>query len=170
MSKIGKELAKDAKINGICKDWYKDLKTTDDIDQLLDMYLRGIDFCLSNDYPTNDYIRANFKGKMEHKGIYLDDQLLAVNARKVVALGRCTGSIEVDEFNVCEVFIKHESEATVTAEGNSFVMIDMFDNSSLSVIAHDQAKVCVNHYGGEIIFRKEGKGVVKIIEKNKKTY
>lgn len=170
MNNIGKDLAKQAKKNGICSEWYSDLKSTEDKDKLLQMYVKGIDFCLSNDYPTNDYIRANFVGMMEAYGVHLDENLHIMNEKKVIALGTCSGNIYVGGFNVSEVFLKHESEMALTVDENAFVMVDMFDNSRLSIMASENAKVCINHYGGEIVFSQHGNAVVKIIEKNKKTY
>ena len=73
--KIGKELALIAKKKGICQEWFDQMKTLDDKDRLLEMYVRGIDFCLSNDFPTNDYIRENFVGRMEEYGVHLDESL-----------------------------------------------------------------------------------------------
>ncbi|MBV5348916.1 hypothetical protein JZU61_04570 [bacterium] len=170
MSKVGKELAKLAKQKGICQEWLGELRTAEDKEKMLEMYVKGIDFCLSNDYPSNDYIRANFVGIMEKHGIHLDENLHLVNDRKVIALGTCSGNIHVSGYNVSEIFLKHESELALTADENSFVMVDMFDNTRLRVTASEEAKVCINHYGGEIVFEQHGNAVVKIIEKNKKTY
>lgn len=168
--KLNKELAKQAKNHGICKEWHADLKSTEDIEKMLDMYLKGIDFCLSNDYPKNDFIRANFKGKMEHKGIHLDERLNVVNERKVVCLGNCFGTVETDSFHVSEVFVKNGSEIIITARGNSFVMIDMFDDSQVTVYVKDNAKVCINHYGGDFFRNEDNNGMIKVIEKYSKTY
>jgi hypothetical protein len=167
---INKDLAKQAKRKGICEEWYNDLVNTTDTNALLSMYLRGIDFCLSNDYPTNDYIRKNFKGKMESFGIHLDESIHVANDKKIVALGKCTGIVEVSEYNISEVFLKHDSEITLKAEGNSFVVIDMFENTTLSVVAFDEAKVCINRYGGRVIQKVNGNALIKVIEKNKSTY
>jgi len=40
----------------------------------------------------------------------------------------------------------------------------------VSIHASDRAKVCVNHYGGSITKDAMGDAIVKIREKNKKTY
>lgn len=168
--KIGKELANAAKKKGICKEWFNKMKSLDDKDALIQMYVKGIDFCLSNNFPSNDYIRINFAGKMEAYGVHLDEFLNNINDCRVVALGRCLGKIEVNKFNVAEIFIKHESNLLVVAKGNSFVRIDMFDNSKLHVFASEDAKVCINHYGGDLTTEKNDDAIVKVIQKNKKTY
>jgi len=171
MSKVSIQLAWQASNIGICNEWLQELKSTEDIDKMLDMYLKGIDFCLSNDFPTNDYIQKTFKGKMEHKGIHLDENLVVQNESKVVVLGMCTGLVHVFDYNVSEVFIKHNSDITIIAEGNAFVMVDIFDDAKLKVVTNDNAKVCVNRYNGnDIDAYSNGNSVIKVINKQKKTY
>lgn len=168
--KLGKELALEAQRNGICSEWFDAMKNLTDKKALLEMYVKGIDFCLSNNYPSNDYIREHFKGEMEPFGVHLDEALLLQNPRTVVALGKCSGSIKVDEFTVSEVFIKHQSDLTIKAKGNSFVMVDIFDDAKVYVLAADESKVCINRYGGDVSYDTRDNGIVKIKEKNKKTY
>ena len=159
-----------AKKHGICEDWYLQLKNEKDVDSMLEMAIKGIDFCLSNDFPSNDFIRKNFKGKMEHYGIHLDEVLNLVSEKKVVALGACTGIIEVKDYDVCEVFVKHNSKVKIMANENAFVMVDLFDGAEIEVYSDDNATVCINRYGGTIIDKSQGESRIKIIEKNKKTY
>jgi hypothetical protein len=168
--KLNSELAKMAKIHGICENWHLELKNETDIDNMLEMYVKGIDFCLSNDFPTNDFIRKNFKGKMESHGIHLDETLRVISEPKTIALGKCSGTVKAENFDVCEIFIKNESEVTVMAKGNSFVMIDVFDNAKVHIFTYDNAKVYINRYGGQITESTNETSVIKIIEKNKKTY
>lgn len=170
MNAIAKELARQAKKAGICEEWHGQLKLLTDKDAMIDMYIKGIDFCLSNDYPNNDYIREHFKGAMEKKGVYLDDEIMLNNPRRCVALGDTSGSISVGGYSVCEVFAKHHARLCIIASGNAFVEVDAFDDSLLSVIASDEAKVHINRYGGAIDVEKNGNGIVKIVQKNPKTY
>lgn len=62
---LAKELARQAKKKGICKPWYNELKSLngDNINAMAQMYLKGIDFCLANDYPDNGFIRTHFQGQ-----------------------------------------------------------------------------------------------------------
>ena len=70
------------------------------------MYLEGIDFCLSNEYPNNEFIRQHFVGTCEAYGVFLDQAITAGNFRHVVALGRCEGTATYDGWNVGQVFAK----------------------------------------------------------------
>ena len=58
MNEVTKQLAKAAQANGICTPWLNELKTLENKDALVDMYIRGLDFCLEHDYPSGDISRA----------------------------------------------------------------------------------------------------------------
>lgn len=167
---LSKKLATLAQKKGICKEWHDELARMKDKDAMCEMYLHGIDFCLSNNYPDNDFLKIHFKGVMERHGIFLDENVKVVNKPKCVCLGACSGRVEVDGFNVSEVFVKHESEISIVARDNSFVMVDVFDDTTVLVQAYDRAKVCINRYGGMIHHCAVGDATIKIREKNKKTY
>lgn len=169
--KLSKELAKQAAKYGICNEWHTKLKNLDDKKDLIAMYVKGIDFCLSHDYPTNNYIRANFKGFMEDFGVFLDDNIELRNAPKCVALGETKGSIEFDGYGISEIFIKHKSTLNIVARDNVFVIIDIFDNATVICEVHGKAKVYINKYGNATIESKEyDSGFIKITDKQKNTY
>ncbi len=169
--KLSKTLAKQARGFNICQEWHDELMTLDSKKAMIEMYLKGIDFCLANDFPNNDFIRANFQGVMEPFGVFLDDTVALVNADKCVALGQTDGRVEITDFGCSEIFVKHRSELTIIAKGDAFVMVDVFDNAVVHVHAHDRAKVCVNKYGGARVEQETfGLGMVKVIEKHTKTY
>lgn len=167
---LSKQLAKQAKKKGICREWHDQLKGLTDKREMVEMYLRGIDFCLANEYPSNDFIRSHFGDVAPQMGVFVDQAIQIENNPKCVALGASFGNVCVDNFNVCEVFCKHTSEITVVARGNAFVMIDVFDNAQVMIEAHDRAKVCVNQYGGFVLHHAHDESQVKIREKKSKTY
>lgn len=168
---LNKELAYEAKKNGICKDWFNRLQVTEDKDELIKMYLDGIDFCLSNDYPPRTFFKP-FDGIRQKYGVFLDEQIETVNSRHVVALGTSEGSASFTDFEVGQVFVKHEAKVEIKASGNAFVMVDVFDDAEVEVIASDNAKVCVNRYGGFITSTtgSEGNAVIKVIQKHSNNY
>ncbi len=168
---LAKTLAKEAKQKGICESWHNHLKSLESKQEMVEMYVKGIDFCLSNDYPSNDFIRTNFKGSMEDFGVFLDDNINITNFPRCVALGATHGRVEVSSYNVCEVFAKNKCNIEVIAKDNAFVEVDIFDNAILTISAQDRAKVHINRYGGTIRANPtQGSAIVKIVEKHKKTY
>ena len=164
---LSKELAKQAKRHRICAEWHTRLKNLSDKPAMIEMYLAGIDFCLANDYPSNDFIRRYFKGDMESHGVFLDDSVDLTNPKKCVALGNTKGNIEVNGYSVSEIFVKNDSELSIVAKDDAFVMVDAFDNSTIHVWTYGS----VNRYGNAKIHSKElDFSAIKIIEKHRKTY
>ena len=168
MNEVTKHLAKVARANGICTPWLNELKTTNDKDALVDMYVRGLDFCLAHDYPSNDFIREHFKGIMEKHGVFLDDAIELQNQCKCIALGETTGRVAADGYSVVEVWAKHQSSLNIIAKDNAFVMVDVYDNAVVNVYAYDRAKVCVNKHGGKVTYNATDDAVVKFREKSNK--
>lgn len=166
-----RKLARDAKNKGICEEWHEKLRSTKDIKLLADMYFKGIDFCLSNEFPSNEFIKNNFKGKIEQYGIFLDEKNISLeNKRKFVALGSCTGIVKYNGFSVSELFVKHDSVIEILSSGNSFVVIDVFDSAKINVESSGTSRVCINRYGGIVNVKETEDSKIKIIEKNKPTY
>jgi hypothetical protein len=167
--KLNKELAVEAKAKGICQEWYNRLQHTEDKHALIKMFLDGIDFCISEDYPSPRFFQL-FDGIRQQYGIFRNEPIQTENSKHVVAFGRCKGTAKYTDYSVGQVFIKHETNLKLTASGNAFVMVDIFDSAKIAVEAKDNAKVCINQYGGTIIPVKSDNATIKIIHKQSKTY
>ena len=171
MEKFAKQIQKEALALGACSPGMGDLLNAgDNKHALVQLYLKKLEFCLENDFPSNDFMREHGKGIMESFGIFLDDRINLTNYRKCVALGKTSGVVVVTSYNVCQIYVKHHSELKIEASDNAFVMVYMYDDSQVTVHAQGQAKVHVNRYGGKIATAKDGQAVVKVVEKtiNKK--
>jgi hypothetical protein len=169
--KLAKELANRAAVLGICKEWHDNLTGLSDRHAMAEMYLKGIDFCLANDYPANDFIKRHFGDVIHTHGIFVDEEMAGKDLRKCVLLGRCRGRLEQGGFGTSEVFVKHRSTVEIVARGHAFVMVDAFDNAVVNVQASDHARVCVNLYGDAIAnSSSEGTATVKVLHKHHKTY
>lgn len=169
---LSKTLAKQAKKKGICKEWHTVLKSLTDRKAMVEMYLRGIDFCLMNDFPDNGFIQANFGDIAPQMGIFLDKQVDVENCPKCVCLGATFGKVKTTGFQVSEIFAKHDSEINIIATDNAFVMVDVFDNAVVNIHTYDRAKVCVNKYGNGVVNEifTDAEAQVKIRVKTSKTY
>lgn len=170
---LNQQLASQAKNKGICKEWHKNLQNTTDRTAMVEMYLRGIDFCLKNDFPANDFIKAHFGDIAPRMGVFVDSEISVENKPKCVCLGATFGKVSTNGFNVSEVFVKHDSEINLVAADDAFVVIDVFDNSVVNIYAHDRAKVCVNQYGDQAtvnIVSRDPETHVKIRVKHSNSY
>lgn len=166
MEKFAKQIQKEALALGACSPGMGDLLNAgDNKPALVQLYLKKLEFCLENDFPSNDFMREHGKGIMESFGIFLDDRINLTNYRKCVALGKTTGNVIVTSYGVSQVYAKHTSDLVIEASDNAFVMVYVYDDAKVTVNAHDRAKVHVNRYGGKIATANDGQAVVKVAEK-----
>lgn len=168
---FNEKIALEAKRCGICREWYGKILNASGIKDLLQLYVDGIDFCLSNEFPGNGMLKEFGADLCPEYGIFVDRQNVELqNPRKLVALGTTSAAATFREYAVGEVFAKHSAEVNVSAQNNSFVVIDMFDESRLTVKAFGNAKVCIHKYGGSLSTESAQSAVIKVIDKHKTTY
>lgn len=146
---IIQQLKKDGITKGLCRMWQWKLKPGLNVDNLVQLYVKGIDFCISEDFPTLEFMRENFKGKCEEFGIFIDDEVSdLVDSPDVVLNGHCKAMLRYSGYTVARVFARHNSEAAVNVENNAIVTIDAFDDTNLVIAtAGSDTQVFVNLYG-----------------------
>lgn len=130
-----REMAREQK-EPLCDKWYGEWEDDSDIDSLLDKYVDGIDFTITNDYPPLDFIRKNFKKEDLHRhNIYIDEEvnLVESNSGVWVLLGKCTGRITFDGWAVANVYVRHESVVRVDAEDLSRVFVNVCDKAEVDM-------------------------------------
>lgn len=161
-----------ARKNDICEPWALRIKAANTTDDLMKMYVKGIDFCLANDFPSNeDLLSLVGPDKLSQYGVYVNTSSAILNEPFVILLGSTTGHVKWDGFNVGQCYVKHDTKAVINVAGNAFVVVDAFDQSYVEITAADTAKVLVNIYGdAEISDQTAGDAIIKIIHKHKKTY
>lgn len=165
-------ILKTAQAKDICHPWAERIAGVKSVDELLQMYVDGIDFCLANDFPSNNDLVKFAGDKLPDYGICVDKQRLALkNSKFTVLLGSSEAHLHYTGFTVSQLFVKHTSFTEVLAAGNSFVVIDCFDYSRVDVTATDGAKILVNIYGqAKVTTETTGNGIIKIVHKHKNTY
>lgn len=163
------ELKKDGIAKGLCRMWQMKLTGELSMKRLAELYIRGIDFCIAEDYPTLEYSREHFTGVLEPYGVYIDKEFDGKDIKDVVLNGDCKAWLEYDGYIVANMYIRHTSKASVTVSEKAIVTIDAFDDTHTAVaVVGEDAKVCVNLYGNATV-EAIGKGIT-INHKNKKTY
>ncbi len=89
------KLKSDGIAKGLCLQWQRKLHAGLSVEELAKLYIKGIDFCISEDYPTLDFLREHFKGKCEPFGVYVDDDLPPTkNKPAMVLYGACRAMLE----------------------------------------------------------------------------
>ena len=166
---IIQELKKDGIAKGLCRQWQMKLKDELDIADLSSLFIRGIDFCISENFPTLDYLRDNFKGKCEDYGVYIDDEIAGENIPDIVLNGACKGVVIYNGYSVSRIYARHDTLLKINVSENAILTIDAFDNSMIEVNATGlRVKVFVHLYGNATV-KCSGNGI-KVKRYNKLTY
>lgn len=157
--------------NNICTPWAEKISHARSVDDLLKMYVAGIDFCLEHDFPSNADLVTLGGDHINQYGIYVDQTIKLTDRPFIVLLGRSSGTVKYSGFNTAQIFLKHNSSSNILVQGNASVIIDCFDDSVLNIEVSDYATAFLNVYvGAQVNYKSSGKGVVKIINKLTKTY
>lgn len=128
-------------------------------DDLCELYKSQLYFCIDNDYPSVGYMKEHFNGVMQKHGIFAND-VAKVRAKDVLVFnGETVAYVEGRDYDVCTMFIRHDSRVVIHASGNAKLFVRVYDNSRVSITQKDNAFVSVILMGGKIASIK---GDVKI--------
>lgn len=144
LSIVLRETARGQK-NALCDEWYGAWEDSASLDDLLEMFVRGQDFCIDNDYPTLDFIREHFdKEELAKRHIYLDyGGEVEGCSGTFIFLGHCDVRIRFERFQVASVYARHESAVGVEAHGGARVFLTLCEKSSGAANFGDGGKVKV---------------------------
>lgn len=171
MNKLNIEVLEAAKQKGICEEWAEKIATAKSKSALLQMFIDGIDFCLSREFPNKDFLKATGASLLNQFGIFIDTFCGVQNPEKLVLLGNCEAKVTITDFAVSQIFIKHFGKAEIEVSHNAFAVIDVFDDVELKVTASGTCKVLVNVYGrAKVNHQHSGDAFVKVVEKLKDSY
>ena len=135
-TEVSKELKSVAVGLGLCKEWQKDWRD-EDKHSMCEMYVRGIDFCISNDYPSAEYMKENFDGIMQEHNIYVDDHKdIKVNGKGVyrgVINGNSEINIDFSGFKIVDLYVRHNSKVNITIGGLTKVHVSVYDNAVVNM-------------------------------------
>ncbi|WP_316743810.1 hypothetical protein [Pedobacter antarcticus] len=142
-----------------------------DVKKLLDLYIKNIDYVLSEDYPTKDDLLEYGGTSLADHGIYIDSQSKLSNQATLVFLGKCHSVVDISKFTVSNIYVKNNSLLELEVTDNAFVIVDCFDSSCIQVVASGKSRVIINHYGNaELVYSKQDQATVKVNHKYKNTY
>lgn len=132
------ELAKNA---GACSPGLRDIQKAKSIFDLIRLLKtgKGIEFIMDSNFLTES-VYNQYRSELEKENIFLHGQHSLVNPRLVVMLGG-EASIEVNGFQVCEIYCKGSAVINLNAHDNAYVSIELYQESKVSIESHGQSKV-----------------------------
>lgn len=171
MPDINHYIEKKARESGICEPWAEKILQAQSVDDLLELYLSGIDFCLSNNFPSNkDLLRLGGE-KLKEFGIFIDSNISSANTPHTVLLGASKAQLTADRYSVYQIFLKNTSQAEIVVKDHAFVVIDCFDFTHLNISSFGKSKALVNVYGqAQVHHFSVDDSYIKVVHKHKRTY
>lgn len=160
MDNLSETLKQQAVDLGLCKPW---TEAWGDCDQqeLIDKYVRGIDFCIEHQYPSNEFIKANFARALLNRNlIFVDEHIDMKEARSGVYVinGECSGTIRFPQWAAATIYVRHRSKIRIEADGFTKVFIRVYDG----------AEVDVSQQGGAIAMVYDKRETAQKKKKNQK--
>ena len=72
---------------GLCKQWTSEWSKDSSRDELIDKFVRGLDFCIEHDWPSVDVMKRDFGDVIHRHGVYADERVDLDDASTVVLHG-----------------------------------------------------------------------------------
>ncbi len=136
ISKLNDTLRKEARGLGLCDAWYNEWKGSDYSQQkLIDKYIEGIDFCIGNRYPSNEFIKKNFDGPLLFKNnIVVCDQYSMLNPFVGVVLGESAVKVRCNGWHVSKIYVRDTSELEVYVRQHAHLIIHAYDEAKVTIM------------------------------------
>lgn len=155
----------------ICIDGITELKQAKTTDDFLAIYLKYIDFCLSENFPSNSDLLQYGNDRLIAHGIYIDAKPNILNRNTAVVLGSSDGVGQYLWHSVGQVYMKDQSRLNLAVKHDAFLIIDVFDQAELTIHTSGNAKVLINIYGNAKVFPTQlDRSTINIVNKLKATY
>lgn len=146
MDKLNTELRAVAIRKGLCAQWKADWADDKTPQELIEMYKKGIDFGIANQYPSNEYIKANFDRELLNRNlVFIDEDINLDNAPSGVYIlnGECSGTIRLAPWAVATLYLRHDTNVSIEAGDFARVFVRLYDNADATMNARESAIVKV---------------------------
>lgn len=154
MNKVNKELRNKAVSLGLCDTWQKKWMKDKTPQQLIDMYKKGIDFCLESNYPDNKFIKENFtKDILSKNNMFVDEDFYVLNPENdCVILGESQGKLIFDGYAVRDIYINGNADVEIEASGFAKIFVNVYDDAQVVVTQKKNSVIHVYKHGtGEVL-------------------
>ena len=157
---IGKEIALDAKKNGLCAEWYRKMLSVTTYKQLAEMYFDGDDWSMEKDFPNLSILRKH-KGAILPYGLVVDSTEKFENNFRIAFFGNSESEISYSDYAVGNVIVRHQSNVKIKASGNAKVFVNLIDEARVEIEATENAEVIIYNYGQRTDYHNQGNVTVK---------
>ncbi len=146
---------------GLCQQWTDNWSDGASRDEMLQMFVDGIDFCIQHNWPSVEEMKRHFPGVMQKHGVFADERVMVRDAPMTVLNGECDCSASFGNNSIGDIYVRHRSVLRVRATDGARVFVTVLDNASVEAWADDGAKIFVYRYGGGRVDGAHGDVVVR---------
>lgn len=145
------KLKEDGIAHGMCQKMQDEWKEGLSGEGLFRMYFRGMDFCIEHDWPSLETIHEFFSAEeLAEHGIYIANGT-SEGQSNVAVLGDAEVHIYVKPFDVCDIYVRHNSKVYIHLSTGSYCYISILDNSEVHVVEKEGgARICASYYSGYV--------------------
>ena len=154
MNKVNKELRDKAVSLGLCGTWQEKWMKDKTPQQLINMYKKGIDFCLQSKYPDNKFIKENFtKDILSKNNMFVDEDFYVLNPENdCVILGESQGKLIFDGYAVRDIYINGNADVEIEASDFAKIFVNVYDDAQVVVTQKSNSAIHVYKHGtGEVL-------------------
>lgn len=136
-------MKKEAVVLGLCGKWQEKWTKDTDVDGMLDMFVKGQDFCIMHDWPSVEVLKRYGGERLRKHGVYADEEFEAYNIPTLIAVGKCKGTLTVDGRHVMSAYVRHKSRLRIEAKGEARVFVEVYDEAEVEIEKDGDTKVFV---------------------------
>lgn len=145
MNNLSETLKQQAVGLGLCRPW---TEAWGDCDQqeLIEKFVKGIDFCLQRNWPTPEFIKANFDRDLLNSNLIFVDEYLDFDMMPsgiYIINGECSGTIRFAPWTAATVYVRHTSNVKIIANDFAKVFVRLYDEAEVGTEAEESAVVKV---------------------------
>lgn len=148
---ISEQLRQLAIENGVCDKFLNGWSGNESMDELIDKYWKGMDFCIDKNFPPVEFIRSNMKGSIEKYGIFIDGSFNVTDMKSIALYEGADGTSSYQSFSTGDIYMFNGSRLNLIVGEHAFVYISMWPGSILNIISkHKSSRIGISYWGGEI--------------------
>ncbi len=136
---------------GLCAQWTVEWQDNSSKDEMVEKFVKGIDFCIGRNWPSTKDMKKYFGDVMHNHGVYVDENAWLKSPKIVILNGECVAHVDYDWMDSGEIYVRHNSSLYLKVNGLSRVFVNLHDDSELHVECEDSAKCFVYQYGGKVV-------------------
>ncbi len=142
MNELNKELRDQAILLGLCVDWQKLWGKDWSKEKMIERMFQGLDFCILNHYPSNDFILKHFeKDLLRKNNVFVNDKYSVVNPKESLILGKSDITARYNAGSYGNLHVRDNSSVKLTARNRCFVIVHLYENAAITAEQFDKATI-----------------------------